>query len=57
MSPRRLLERAGLRAVDGIVTGAGAGAVAGGDAAEEALTAAIDEAERLFAAAVEAAAS
>ncbi|ANS64523.1 hypothetical protein SLINC_2299 [Streptomyces lincolnensis] len=54
---KRLLERAGLRAVDGIVTGAGAGAVAGGDAAEEALTAAIDEAERLFAAAVEAAAS
>ncbi|WLW55862.1 nucleotidyltransferase domain-containing protein [Streptomyces sp. YU58] len=57
---KRLLERAGLRAVDGIVAGAagaasGAGA-RGGDAGDV-LTAAVDEAERLFAAAVESAAS
>jgi hypothetical protein len=54
---KRLLECAGLRAVDGILTSAGARAGADGGGTEEALTAAIDEAERLFAAAVEAAAS
>ena len=54
---KRLLERAGLRAVDGIVAGAGAGAGAGGGDAGDVLTAAVDEAERLFATAMKSAAS